>query len=96
MKHENIKIFMKIMTYETWKLYFGYKWKHGKETDRTKVMKINHAWQGHPSAGRCWMEHIDKILLQTKFHYNLPKNIEIIDFYQFILIRITVTVYNPS
>ena len=40
-----------------------YKSRYGKDIDRRKVVKIQHALQGHPEAGRLWQHHINDILI---------------------------------
>jgi hypothetical protein len=44
-------------TYTDW-----YRSRHGKEVDRSLVLPVLKALQGHPEAGPLWEKHINKIL----------------------------------
>jgi hypothetical protein len=39
-----------------------YRSRHGKEVDRSLVLLVLKALQGHPEAGALWEKHINKIL----------------------------------
>ena len=48
--------------------YFDwYKYRFGIELDRSQVLPVLHALQGHPESGRLWEEHINKILRKIGF-----------------------------
>jgi hypothetical protein len=44
-----------------------YKYTYGKEVDRSKVLPVRRALQGHPESGRLWETHINKILVNMGF-----------------------------
>ena len=46
-----------------------YKYKHGHDIDRRKVLPVLRALQGHPESGRLWESHINKILQGPKLKF---------------------------
>ena len=46
-----------------------YEWKFGKKIDRSYVLPVLHALQGHPESGRLWEQHISKILESPEFKF---------------------------
>ena len=43
--------------------------KYKVKLDRSKVLPVNHALQGHPESGRLWDEHINKILASDQLGF---------------------------
>ena len=46
-----------------------YESRFGKRLDRSFVLPVLHALQGHPESGRLWEEHINKILLSPELGF---------------------------
>ncbi|MCE2996259.1 MAG: hypothetical protein LW863_11705 [Flammeovirgaceae bacterium] len=46
-----------------------YKARHGTNIDRSMVLPVQHALQGHPEAGRLWETHINHILRCPELHF---------------------------
>ena len=46
-----------------------YKDRFGQELDRSLVLPVLHALQGHPKSGRLWEGHINPILFSLGFRY---------------------------
>ena len=46
-----------------------YKFRFGVDIDRTMVLPVQHALQGHPESGRLWETHINAILTSTEFRF---------------------------
>lgn len=46
-----------------------YEWKFNKKIDRTHVLPVQHALQGHPESGRLWEEHINRILQSPELNF---------------------------
>lgn len=46
-----------------------YRWRFGTDVDRSKVLPVLHALQGHPESGRLWEEHISAILCSKPFNF---------------------------
>ena len=46
-----------------------YQWKHGHKIDRSKVLPVQHALQGHPESGKLWEQHINKILFSSALNF---------------------------
>ena len=46
-----------------------YKARFGKTIDRSYILPVIHALQGHPESGRLWEDHINKILLSPELNF---------------------------
>ena len=46
-----------------------YEWKHKIKLDRSKVLPVLHALQGHPESGKLWEKHINKILFSPELNF---------------------------
>jgi hypothetical protein len=46
-----------------------YEWKFNTKIDRSKVLPVQHALQGHPESGRLWEEHINSILSTPELNF---------------------------
>ena len=46
-----------------------YKERHGQDIDRSQVLPVLHALQGHPESGRLWEAHINSILFSPKLGF---------------------------
>jgi Reverse transcriptase (RNA-dependent DNA polymerase) len=46
-----------------------YEARHKIKLDRSLVLPVQHALQGHPESGRLWMEHIDRILCSPPLNF---------------------------
>ena len=46
-----------------------YKWKYQKKIDRSKVLPVLHALQGHPESGKLWEKMINKILFSKELNF---------------------------
>ena len=48
-----------------------YEYCFGVKLDRSMVLPVQHALQGHPESGRLWEQHITKILRSKEFGFKL-------------------------
>ena len=46
-----------------------YFWKTGRKIDRSKVLPVLHALQGHPESGKLWESHINSILFPPELNF---------------------------
>ena len=46
-----------------------YLWKTGQKIDRSKVLPVLHALQGHPESGKLWESHINSILFSPELNF---------------------------
>lgn len=46
-----------------------YKWRYDVDLDRSHVLPVQHALQGHPESGRLWETHIGEILASPEFGF---------------------------
>ena len=46
-----------------------YFWKTGRKIDRSKVLPVLHALQGHPESGKLWESHINSILFSPELNF---------------------------
>ena len=46
-----------------------YFWKTGRKIDRSKVLPVLHALQGHPESGKLWESHISLILFSPELNF---------------------------
>lgn len=46
-----------------------YKFRFGVQIDRSLVLPVQHALQGHPESGKLWERHISAILKSTEFNF---------------------------
>ena len=46
-----------------------YEWKFGQKLDRSMVLPVLHALQGHPESGRLWERHINSILFSKELNF---------------------------
>ena len=49
--------------------YDWYESKYGTKLDRTKVLPVQKAIQGHPESGRIWANYIDSILTSPELNF---------------------------